>query len=79
MLPFVVCPAKEFVASAFKEQKGEEFLFVHSGSVEVAFQTGTFVLSAGDSLYFNALIPHKIRTVGPSQAEVLVVVSHDDE
>lgn len=79
MLPFVVYPATDFVASAFKEHKGEEFLFVHSGSVEVAFPTGTFALAAGDSLYFNSLVPHKIRSIGPVQAEVLVVVSHDDE
>ena len=79
MLPFVVYPAAEFVASAFKEHEGEEFLFVHAGTVEVAFPTGTFELAAGDSLYFNALIPHKLRSIGPTQAEVLVVVSHEDE
>jgi len=79
MLPFVVYPATDFGASAFKEHEGEEFLFVHSGSIEVAFPAVTYQLEAGDSLYFNALIPHKIRTVGPVQAEVLVVVSHDEE
>lgn len=79
MLPFVVYPATDFVASAFKEHEGEEFLFVHAGKVEVAFPTGTFELGAGDSLYFNALVPHKLRSIGPTQAEVLVVVSHEDE
>lgn len=79
MLPFVVYPATDFVASAFKEHEGEEFLFVHKGSVEVAFPTGTVELAAGDSLYFNALVPHKLRSIGPTQAEVLVVVSHEDD
>jgi transcriptional regulator with XRE-family HTH domain len=78
MLPFVLYPASDFEASAFKEHEGEEFLFVHSGTVEVAFPTGTYELAAGDSLYFNSLAPHKIRSIGSTQAEVLVVVSHDD-
>ncbi|WP_205192838.1 cupin domain-containing protein, partial [Burkholderia sp. LMG 13014] len=35
-------------------------------------------LKAGDSVYFNALIPHRTRSLGTAQAEILVVVSHDD-
>lgn len=79
MLPFIVYPPPEFAVSAFKEHEGEELLFVHKGSIEVAFPTGTVELAAGDSLYFNALIPHKTRSIGPLQAEVLVVVSHGDD
>lgn len=79
MLPFVLYPAADFSASAFKEHEGEEFLFVHAGSIEVAFPTSTVELGTGDSLYFNALVPHRIRTVGPVQAEVLVVVSNDSD
>jgi transcriptional regulator with XRE-family HTH domain len=78
MLPFVLYPAVEFNASAFKEHEGEELLFVHVGSIEVAFPTHTVRLESGDSLYFNALVPHKIRSIGPAQAEVLVVVSNEE-
>ena len=78
MLPFVVYPPREFVASAFKEHEGEELLFVHKGKVEVAFPSGTIELAAGDSVYFNALVPHKTRSIGDVQAELLVVVSHDE-
>ncbi|WBS05138.1 XRE family transcriptional regulator [Pseudoduganella sp. SL102] len=79
MLPFVVFPPREFTTSAFKEHEGEELLFVHKGRIEVAFPTHTVELAAGDSLYFNALIPHRTRSIGEEQAEVLVVVSHDGE
>lgn len=77
MQPFVVYPPKDFVASAFKEHEGEEFLFVHKGSIEVEFPTETMLLHIGDSIYFNALIPHRTRSVGEVQAEILVVVSQD--
>lgn len=77
MQPFIVYPPDNFVASAFKEHEGEEFLFVHKGRIEVEFPTETLLLDVGDSIYFNALIPHRTRSVGDTQAEILVVVSQD--
>ena len=77
MLPFVIYPPRDFVASRFKEHDGEEMLFVYRGTIEVAFPNETIELASGDSLYFNALIPHKTRSTGAEQAEVLVVVSRD--
>lgn len=77
MQPFVVYPPKDFVTSAFKEHEGEEFLFVHKGSIEVEFPTETMLLHTGDSIYFNALIPHRTRSIGEIQAEILVVVSQE--
>ena len=79
MLPFVIFPPRVFVRSAYKEHEGEELLFVHRGRIEVVFPNETIELGEGDSLYFNALIPHKTRTIGEVQAEVLVVVSHDND
>ena len=79
LLPFIVYPPADFVASAFKEHEGEEFLFVHKGRIEIEFPNETVPLKTGDSIYFNALIPHRIRSVGAVQAEVLVVVSSDEQ
>lgn len=80
MQPFIVFPPKNFIASAFKEHDGEEFLFVHKGSIEVEFPTENIVLHTGDSLYFNALIPHRTRCISKIQAEILIIVAqqHDD-
>lgn len=77
MQPFVVYPPADFVASAFKEHEGEEFLFVHKGTIEMEFPAETLLLHAGDSVYFNALIPHRTRSVGEAQAEILVVVNQE--
>ncbi|UTY60949.1 helix-turn-helix domain-containing protein [Massilia sp. erpn] len=76
MMPFMVYPPRDFTASAFKEHAGEEFLFVHQGDVEVEFPTETVRLAPGDSLYFNSLIPHRTRSVGEVQAQLLVLVSN---
>ncbi|KVK92833.1 cupin [Burkholderia territorii] len=78
MLPFVVHPPHEFVASTLREHEGEEFLFVHQGRVEIEFPNETVQLRTGDSVYFNALILHRTRSLGTTQAEILVIVSHDE-
>jgi len=78
MLPFIMLPPQEF-APGTKEHEGEELLFVHKGAIEIAFPNQTVKLRAGDSVYFNALIPHSVRTVSATQAEVLIVVSYEDD
>ncbi|MDD1016440.1 helix-turn-helix domain-containing protein [Pseudomonas rubra] len=78
LLPFIISPAHEFSDASFKEHLGEEFLFVHEGQVEVDFMTERVVLERGDALYFNAQTPHRLRSLGEAQAQLLVVV-HDAE
>ncbi|TCV65721.1 helix-turn-helix domain-containing protein [Pseudomonas fluorescens] len=79
LLPFILYPAAEFTAHhAFKEHTGEEFLFVHEGQVEVDFMNERVLLNRGDALHFNAQKPHRLRSVGDVQAQLLVVV-HSDE
>lgn len=79
MLPFMLYPPMDFVTSAFKEHEGEELLFVHKGRIEIEFPNQLVQLKSGDSIYFNAVIPHRTRSLGNSEAEVLVIVSNNDD
>lgn len=74
LLPFMVFPPRTFGRSAFKEHQGEEFIFVHSGQVEVDFGNERLILEQGDALHFNAQKSHRLRTVSSEQAQLLVVV-----
>ncbi|SDI62820.1 helix-turn-helix domain-containing protein [Pseudomonas panipatensis] len=78
LLPFVVYPPADFSQSTFKEHLGEEFIFVHRGRVEVDFLSERLVLETGDALHFNAQKPHRLRSLGDEQAELLVVVHSED-
>ncbi len=78
LLPFMIYPSRSFGRSAFKEHLGEEFIYIHRGSVEVDFGTERLILEEGDALHFNAQKSHRIRTVSKIQAELLVVV-HSSE
>ncbi|MDV8006493.1 XRE family transcriptional regulator [Rhodococcus sp. IEGM 1318] len=73
MQPFVVHPAS-VMSPKFMDHTGEEFVFVHSGSVEFEIPGQTMHLDAGDSLYFDANTPHRMRSVTADRAVVLVVV-----
>lgn len=78
MAPFIMSPPtlvneKTDLAS----HAGEEFIFLVSGVMEMIFEERIVRLEAGDSLYFNAALPHRSRSVG-EPAQALVVVSTPD-
>jgi quercetin dioxygenase-like cupin family protein len=56
------------------QHEGEEFVYVLSGSVEIAVGEHINVLEEGDSLHFNSGIRHRMRNVSDTRAEMLVVV-----
>ncbi len=77
MSPFVVCPTEKLADDPHPEHAGQEFLFVHAGSVELDYGDRTITLHTGDSAYFDASVGHKLRAVGAQRAEVLVVTTRD--
>ncbi|MER6399587.1 XRE family transcriptional regulator [Kitasatospora sp. NPDC001603] len=77
MVPFMMYPPLELGDSPFKSHAGEEFFFVHAGTVELEFPERTVRLAPGDSVYFNSALPHRCRSTGPEPAAILVVI-HDD-
>jgi transcriptional regulator with XRE-family HTH domain len=73
MLPFVVRPTGKLADDPHPEHAGQEFVFVHAGTVELDYGDQTVTLGTGDSAYFDASVSHKIRALGAEQAEVVVV------
>jgi transcriptional regulator with XRE-family HTH domain len=73
MSPFVVRPTGDPADDPHPEHPGQEFLFVHAGTVELDYGDQTIRLGAGDSAYFDASLPHKIRRIGRQRPEVVVV------
>ena len=73
MEPFLFTFPSEIDKYVFFEHEGEEFLFVLSGKVEWQAGGSKLVLEPGDSIYFNARLPHRGRSLG-GEASALVVV-----
>ena len=65
----------QFAAHAHPTHPGQEFVFVHSGTVELNYDGRLVELTTGDSAFFDAATQHKLRQVGDDTAVVVVVTS----
>lgn len=54
--------------------EGEEFLFVLDGCAEVYLEGHTDLLNPGDSIQYDARIPHRVSCHGDTSARILAVV-----
>jgi len=57
---------------------GEEFNFVISGRCHFVFEAEKYLLEAGDSVYFDALVPHAVRAIRGESCQLLAVVTSRD-
>jgi len=53
---------------------GEEFLFVISGRMEVLLAGHSDVLEPGDSILYDATLPHRVSCHGGEPAQILAVI-----
>lgn len=53
---------------------GEEFLYILDGTLEFFFKGKAYVLEQGDSIYFDSDIPHSGRSLGDTEAKLLIVI-----
>ncbi|AOY58498.1 MULTISPECIES: cupin domain-containing protein [Desulfococcus] len=75
MEPFFI----ELLPESGKEIKlssheGEEFIVVIDGEVEVVYGKKTHRLLAGDSIYYNSVVPHHVGSFGDSAASIYAVL-----
>lgn len=73
MDPFVLIVPEGVSRKEMMAHEGEEFLTVLKGKIDFEFGEETHTLAAGDSLYFDATIPHRIVNKNKKEAEVLCV------
>ncbi len=75
MEPFIVTldanPVKKVSQST---HDGEEFIFVLEGEMEVTLGDHSDVLAAGDSIYYDSTIPHRVTAHGDTPSKILAVL-----
>jgi len=53
--------------------EGEEFVIVISGKVKLIYGKEVHILSAGDTLYYNSLVPHYLGSMdGPAEIYAII-------
>ncbi|MDO8963929.1 MAG: cupin domain-containing protein [Coriobacteriia bacterium] len=59
---------------SLSSHEGEEFLYVLAGELAVEYGKETHTLGAGDSIYYDSIVPHQVRAAGSDPARILAVV-----
>lgn len=73
MLNAVKVQMMEGYSSEWVAHGGDEFVYVLSGQVRYTLRKKHYLLSAGDSLHFDAQQRHRVANVGAEPAELIVV------
>jgi transcriptional regulator with XRE-family HTH domain len=76
MSPFVVRPPAA-LDDPMPAHPGQEFVFVHAGTVELEYGDHAVTLATGDSAYFDASVSHRLQAVDAAHTEVVVVAYND--
>lgn len=76
MEPLLVrVPAKNAEEVHYNEHVGQEFIYMLEGRLEIWMEGKPIILLPGDSIYFDARIPHGLRGLDGQEAVLLDVFS----
>ena len=75
MEPFIIdiqaSEERDFKLSA---HEGEEFIYVMSGEVEIAYGKEKYTLKEGDSIFYDSIVKHHVHGAPGQSAKILAVV-----
>lgn len=75
MEPFIVEIEKVDNAEyTLSSHEGEEFIYVLEGIIEIAHGKQKYVIEAGDSIYYDSIVPHHVHGFEGQAAKILAVV-----
>lgn len=75
MEPFFIEILPESASSKpLSSHEGEEWIAVIKGEIEVIYGKETYVLSEGDSVYYNSIVPHYVSCKGKEKAQIHAVI-----
>ena len=73
MEPFIV----DIDPDAIQEKsahEGEEFIHVLAVDLSLEYGTASHILKAGDSVYYDSIVPHRVLAAGGAPARILAVI-----
>jgi len=75
MEPFIV-DINPSVNSGFVQSshEGEEFIYVLSGTIKINYGKVSYILSEGDSIYYDSIVDHQVNSADELPAKILAVV-----
>ena len=75
MEPFIIdIEVTENTDYELSSHEGEEFIYVMDGAVEISYGKKNHVIEAGDSIYYDSIVPHHVHGFKGQAAKILAVV-----
>lgn len=75
MEPFIIdIEATDETNYEVSSHEGEEFIYVMEGAVEIAYGKKNHIIEAGDSIYYDSIVPHHVHGFKGQAAKILAVV-----
>ncbi len=73
MDPFIIDVETHDENYELSSHEGEEFIYVLDGEIEVVYGQDTFLVSKGDSIYYDSVVPHHLHAK-ENPARILAVL-----
>ena len=73
MEPFIV-DIEAGAEQAKSAHEGEEFIHILSGDLRMEYGENSYSLSAGDSIYYDSIVPHRLSSAGEKPLRILAVI-----
>ena len=74
MDPFIIDIEYEEGEKELSSHEGEEFIYVLEGEIEVIYGKDSFEISAGDSIFYDSVVPHHLHATGEKKSKILAVL-----
>jgi len=75
MEPFIIdVRPHETEEYKLSSHEGEEFIYVLDGEIEILYGQDSYIVSKGDSIYYDSIVPHDLHAYGGKDAKILAVV-----
>lgn len=75
MEPFIVdVEPTEEINFSLSSHEGEEFIYVMEGAIEVCHGKQCHIIQAGDSVFYDSIVPHHVHGYQGQAAKILAVI-----
>ncbi len=75
MEPFMIeVKPRSGEAHPLSGHEGEEFIYVLEGVIQIDYGKTSYQLEAGQSIYYDSIIPHDVHAQGDQAAKILAVI-----
>ena len=71
---FITLEPSDELEHTLSAHEGEEWLYALEGPLEIAYGKDLYILEPGDSIYYDSIVPHQVRSHNGQSAQFVACV-----